>query len=556
MRTKGILKNFMVSVALLSLCLVLLWVGFYCLTIGMIRRNMKLQAETSSEAIISSVEEELLALENAAYDLGRNENVAFIATAPFPLGFYDAGAAFAEATPVLPANIRRDDHVIVYNAAGGFYRLRGDISNTTLKRCFYLMEKGANRTITVSSNDTAYIGSYETIWQNGKKAGYVALLMEQARMERILNAFNDLDYLGVALLSGDKLLCANKDIRAEDMERLRSASVFVREKEIGLSGCRLFVYCERSISEPLSHYFRLALPVTVLILVGVVHFFMRYLRRHMVEPVANVIAATHEAGDIPLPRTGEQYLDSLVEHVNDMLRRIEDRERELYESKMLIKEAELEKERTLITLLKKQISAHFTVNTLNVVRALIHKGEKDAAMRICDELSTLLRYANAGDEYISLLEEFYVLEQYIQIMQARYPDKITVDIEEDDAFAEVFIPRMLLQPILENAIVHGLGGGKGKICVSAELDGKGVVVSISDNGAGMGEEALEMLRERVNGQDALQSACLEHIALQNIQRRIQMVCGKAYGLEIRSRQGEGTQVLLRLPVMPMQGQMR
>ena len=550
MKKTGLLKNFMFSMTLLSICLILLWVIFYYLTIEMIQRNMKLQAETSSETIISAVEEELLALENAAYDLAHDADIVSVTTARGTLPFYDADSAFVDSHPSLPGNIRRDDNVIIYNADGEFYRLQGTISNTTLKRCFYLMENGGNHTITVTSNNNTYIGSYETVYLSGQKTGYVVLLMEQTRMERILGTFNDLDYLGIALLSGDRLLCSNKDIRFEDMEQIKTASIFVREKEIGLSGYRLVVYCERSISEPLSHYFRLALPVTILILVGVVIFFMRYLRRHMVKPITSVISATNESGDTPLPYTGEEYFDSLVDHVNDMLVRIEDRERELYESQMHVKEAELEKERTLITLLKKQISAHFTVNTLNVVRALINKGEKSSAMHICDELSTLLRYANAGEEYISLLEEFYVLEQYIGIMQARYPDKITADVEEDDSLADVFIPRMLIQPIVENAILHGLGGGKGHIRIFAKSSGSGVTICVSDDGIGMKEKELQELRDSLDRQDALQSRYLDHIAMQNIQRRIHMVCGEEYGITIDSVYGEGTQVFLHLPLFP------
>jgi len=98
-------------------------------------------------------------------------------------------------------------------------------------------------------------------------------------------------------------------------------------------------------------------------------------------------------------------------------------------------------------------------------------GEKEPAAHICDELSTLLRYANAGDEYISLLEEFYVLRQYVGIMQARFPGKI----EEEDYFDEVYVPRMLLQPLVENAIQHGLNGA-GKVRVSAEKKGEGTKV--------------------------------------------------------------------------------
>jgi sensor histidine kinase YesM len=268
----------------------------------------------------------------------------------------------------------------------------------------------------------------------------------------------------------------------------------------------------------------------------------------MVGPINALMKNTELVGSKLLPHTGEENFDNLVDHVNEMFMRIEDRERALYESEARIKEADLEKERTLVSLLKKQISAHFTVNTLNVVRALINKGEKATAARICDELSTLLRYANAGDEYISLLEEFYVLEQYIGIMQARYPGRIEADFEEDDAFADIVIPRMLIQPIIENAVVHGLSGKSGKVKISADA-GTDLTITVSDDGIGMNEATLQALRAGIESDEGVESPELKHMALKNIERRIKMVCGSEYGLKIESKRDEGTRVMVRLPLI-------
>ncbi|MBE7008703.1 MAG: hypothetical protein E7422_06165, partial [Ruminococcaceae bacterium] len=315
--------------------------------------------------------------------------------------------------------------------------------------------------------------------------------------------------------------------------------------DVGLSGFRLLVYCENSVSQRLSRYFAVAMPVTVVILALVMAFFIRYLRRHMVTPINTVIALTRESGDKPLPHTGEEYFDGLVDHVNDMLSRIEDRERALYESERKVRESELEKERTLVSLLKKQISAHFTVNTLNVVRALINKGEREAAARICGELSTLLRYANAPEEYISLSDEFYVLRQYVGIMQARYPGKIRFETDEEDVPEDVFIPRMLIQPVVENAIVHGLDGKEGTVSLSAELQDAAVVVTVADDGKGMTADELSRVRESLRLTDGAQEPGIEHVALINIQKRIRVVCGDSYGVELDSAPDEGTRVRLR-----------
>ncbi len=555
MMKKGLYNKYIISVSALGICLVFLWAFFYLLTIEAARRNIALQAQTGSDTIISGVEEALLSLENTAGLLSKNPELSEAASNTEPLLFYDQCASFLSGTQLLFFNSEKADHIIVYNEDGLFYRLKGSAPNTTLKRIFNRMENSTSRTLSVTSNEKTYIGSFEEIRSGGRKTGYVALLIDQSRLERLLGIYNDLDYLSAVLLSEGQLLCAGRETDITDLEEIRRSAVFMKEKAIGLSGFRLLVYCKSFLSSQFSFFFRLALPLTALILGLVVVFFIRYQNRHMVEPINSVIAGTRRAEASPLPHTGEETIDGLVDHVNEMLLQIEDREKALYESRIRIREFELEKERTLIFLLKKQINAHFTVNTLNVVRALINKGEREMAAGICDELSTLLRYANAGEETISLLEEFYVLEQYLGIMQARYPDRLHVEIEADDSFEDVFIPRMLIQPVVENAILHGLAGEEGEILITADITDNGITILVRDNGKGMEEEKLrEILRDisekeiPASEENIPASAGVSHIALKNIQRRIRLVCGEQYGLKLSSRPGEGTEVRILLPL--------
>lgn len=554
---KGILKSFMLTMVALGISLVLLWVVFYYLTVGVVRSNLELQAETGSEAIIENVEEELLELEDSAYLIGNNKIIADMAVTTDSRRFFEMGSSFVRENTSMISGIRNADNIVVFNKDGQFYRIKGTVSNTALKRIFYMMKNGDDQTLTVTSNKNTYIGLYKPVFsmrgipnENSEQenAGYIALLMEQSGIERLISPFSDMDYLGTALFSGNRLLCSSNNIKDEDMEELEKDSVFVKDKEIGLSGYRLTVYSMSTLSESVSRYFRIIMPITVLILGMVVAFFIGYLRRHMIDPINKVVLNTQNNENQYLPYTGEQYFDGLVDHVNDMMNQIKDREKALYDSEVKIKKTELEKETTLMLLLKKQISAHFTVNTMNVVRALINRGEKEAAARICDELSTLLRYANAGDKKISLLEEFFVLEQYVGIMQARFQGKIEADIDEEDSLADIFIPRMLIQPIVENAIIHGLAGEKGKVTVYAVSDEETVTITVVDDGKGMDEETLRTLMERIYSDDQSESDVIEHVALRNIQKRIQMVCGTGYGISIESSVGAGTTVSVKLPI--------
>lgn len=519
----------------LDLSLVALWIVFYAVTERIIRGNMTLQAETASDAIITAVEEKLVLLEESAANIASKDYVAKVMTAEETHVFYDLGAEAAIESRDTVESFKEADNVVFYNSDGLFYRVKGELSNTMLMKGFYDISDKDAGTVTLASNGENFIGTFRAVYRNGLKCGHVLLLLEETRLERMLKLYDDLDYLKVVLTSGDRVLCTNFDKADMQVTELEDRAEFIKEKEIGLSGFKLRVYCEDSISGNMSGYFRLALPLTIAILTGILLLFLNHIKNHMINPIGAVIEGTVQAserGELarPLEHTGEVYLDDLVDHVNEMMKRLEDADK------------------TFVTLLKKQINAHFTVNTLNVIRALVGRGESEQAAHICDELAVLLRYANAGDEKISLLEEFYVIEQYIGIMQTRYPGKIDAYIEPEDSFDRIYIPRMLVQPVVENAIVHGLAGKKGTVKVWAKIGESALSIWVSDDGKGMSEEELGALKESIYDTDVSEPGDLRGIALRNIERRIRMVCGELYGIDIETKQGEGTTVSITLPI--------
>lgn len=538
----------MITMFALSSFLVLLWVFFYFTTRSSMINNMVSQAETTSDVIIRGVENELLTLNDTAYALSHFDKIISMASARSTLTFYDEGLEVSERADSIIGNYCPANNVVVFNHDGLFYRIKGEISNTALKRAYFLLEKERSRIFTVSSNNTTYIGCMNEIMGGDISLGYVVLLMERSRFENLLNSYADLDYLGTVITADGRIICSNKDVSEDKLGDILAESVFYKEKEIGLSGFNLIVYCENAVSDRLSNYFKITLPLAIVVLLLVMAIFVKYWRRHIIGPIYKIIVNTNENKDRPLPLTGEEYFDDLVIHVNDTLKRIEDRDKALFDADMKIKESELQNERTLISLLKKQIGAHFTVNTLNAVRALINKGEKEEAVRICNELSGLIRYANAGEEYISLFDEFHALNQYASIMQTRYPERFEFETVDDDAFLEIMIPRMLLQPIVENSIIHGFTDRAGKVTVSATIDEKDVFITVEDNGSGMKEAELKELRQKLKDCHAGSNEGISRIALINIERRIRMVCGERYGLYVESEENKGCTVMVRLPL--------
>ena len=476
--------------------IVLLWVVFYVLTVRIIRQNMERHAMSAVGTIMNDVGNELLMMEESASILALDESVKKLAVSDYDEDFYDMGRIAQDALEPVLKRVVNADNIIVYNPDGDFYRLKGTAPNTIAVRSFYIISEGkSDRMVSVSSGSENYVGIYQTIEDEGKCTGYVLLLIDQRKVEKLLSTYKDPDYIGAALYYGDKLICAGGGIGREDVESRLEKAVYVSERFIGFTGYRVVVYCVDSVSKDVSRFFTVALPVTILILLAVGFIFERFMRRFVKTSI------------------------------------------------------DLELERTNLSLLKKQISAHFTVNTLNIVRALIGKGDKEAAARICTELSVLLRYANAPDEYISLLEEFYVLKQYTEIMQARYPDMINVSFGEDDSFSDILVPRMLIQPIVENAIMHGLSGEGGNLEIDARRDKEDLFITVSDDGKGMDRAELEKVKGGMNGKETAETGGLDHIALANVRKRISVLFGDDYGLDIESDVNGGTRVTVHLPLI-------
>lgn len=497
MKKGQIRKRFITAIVMLGVLLVLIWTFFYILTKSVIDRRIAEQTSSASEAILYGIEEELLVLENSALELANSVEIAKMLKEDDIYSFYKTGAFLSEVDSRISGYMQGTDNVVVYVDEGRYFRLRGTIDNTALKRAYMLVDDEKGGVISTSAGNESYIGTYEPVKEGQDTVGYVALFMEESKIERMLRTYNQSDDIGVILHSRDRILCADKPNPDKSLEEIRDEAAIIYEKDVGLSGFELLVYSYGKGIADVSSYFRIALPITILILFATIGLFAWHVKNNMVEPI------------------------------------------------------ELMRERTEKYLLKKQISAHFTVNTLNVIRALIYKGDKEVASDTCDELAGLLRYANAGDDMILLSDEIYTLEQYVQIMCTRYPGMIESDMDMDDFCEEVYVPRMLLQPIVENAITHGLSGNKGRICLSVDIQGDDLFIRISDDGKGMDEDMLSRLKRTIADADNLEikePRELKHISLQNIERRIRTECGEAYGIDIMSKSDEGTTVTVHLPV--------
>lgn len=202
-----------------------------------------------------------------------------------------------------------------------------------------------------------------------------------------------------------------------------------------------------------------------------------------------------------------------------------------------------------LRMLQYQINPHFMHNTLNAIywRSVQMTGSENDCSRMVHLLSSLMRYSlSSPDEPATLQEEFRYIEAYVEIMKTRFPDRYTVDYRLDEACAPLPVKRMLLQPLVENAIYHGVKArpDRGFICVGARRLHRHIAVYVYDNGVGMDPEQLSRLQENLNEEFLCSS---DSVGLRNTNFRLTLAYGKEASVRIRSRKGKSTIVYFFLP---------
>jgi signal transduction histidine kinase len=216
-----------------------------------------------------------------------------------------------------------------------------------------------------------------------------------------------------------------------------------------------------------------------------------------------------------------------VWHAVDSAKRL--REREVQASAL---EAQLATAR--LQALEDQLHPHFLFNTLNTLSSLIYQ-DVEAADRVIRDLSTLLRLAldNAGRHTVPLSDEVRFVEVYLDIMKTRYPDRLEITRDIDESAAAVDVPNLLLQPIVENSIKHGLEISEGVITValSARLDGGRLRIEVCDNGPGLPNE----------------TALREGVGLRNTRGRLGQLYGEDHRFEISNMDSGGVRVVVEIP---------
>jgi len=235
------------------------------------------------------------------------------------------------------------------------------------------------------------------------------------------------------------------------------------------------------------------------------------------------------------------------DEIGELSRRFNRMSSELKQLVSRIQKEEKEKAMAEIRALQSQINPHFLYNTLGSVKWIASMQKADKIVEMTEALISILRYtAKLESSMVTLREEIDNIRNYIIIQNVRYYNRIQLQIQVDDSLLGSRMPKLILQPIVENAIFHGFAEleDEGIITVRAHRYDEGIQIEISDNGAGIDPATAEWLNRELRSAENIQTS---GIGLPNVQRRIQLHYGDRYGIGFHSAQGQGTTFVITLP---------
>ena len=208
-----------------------------------------------------------------------------------------------------------------------------------------------------------------------------------------------------------------------------------------------------------------------------------------------------------------------------------------------VRQEEVTLRRTELNALQAQINPHFLYNTLDSIAWMCEEGRSREAVEMVNALAKLFRVSiSRGHELIPIRKELEHAGSYLKIQKYRYGDGFTYEMDVDESCLDYLCSKITLQPLIENAIYHGIEGmdGEGRITVHVHEDGDDILMAVEDNGIGMTQEQCRHILKKESGEES-------GIGVKNVNDRIQIYFGRDYGLRFISEPDEGTIVEIRIP---------
>lgn len=274
-----------------------------------------------------------------------------------------------------------------------------------------------------------------------------------------------------------------------------------------------------------------------------------YIPLSITRPIRKLSEVTGQVAKGDLTVRSDIRAGAEVGMLSDSLNTMIDKINELLEQ---VKKEQISLRKSEFELLQSQINPHFLYNTLDTIVWLAEAGDQKKVVSMVESLSEFFRTSlNQGKDIISVREELQHVRSYLEIQQVRYQDILEYDIQVEEGLYRYLIPKITIQPLVENALYHGIKNkrGIGKIIISGKKEGDFFCIRVEDNGIGISRERLSQVKAGVKNKVTTGK---DVYGLYNVNERIRLNFGEKYGIFIESTYGEGSVVSIILPYIQEQ----
>lgn len=281
--------------------------------------------------------------------------------------------------------------------------------------------------------------------------------------------------------------------------------------------------------------------ICILILILLLSYYIPLSITHPIRKLSEVTDQVAK-GDLSVRSNarGGAEINMLSDSLNTMIDKINELLEQVTQEQTRLRKAEFQ-------LLQSQINPHFLYNTLDAIVWLAEAGEQKKVVSMVGNLSEFFRTSlNKGKDIISIKEELQHVRSYLEIQQVRYQDILKYEIHVPEELYQYLIPKITIQPLVENALYHGIKNkrGPGKIVINGKKEANRFIIQIEDNGIGINEERLLQVRDGIRNKVPTEK---DIYGLYNVNERIRLNFGEKYGIFIESTYGKGTVVKVILP---------
>ena len=412
-------------------------------------------------------------------------------------------------------------------------------------------------------NYVVLIKSYnDFVW--GEKQGDIVLGIAENEFSQILQE-NEIfpgtrvyitNEYGVILSSVNKTQIGNKLKIYAHLENFKNSEVTVTElkEQKCVIYSKKFKYSDYSIVQVVPNEVLLSemMKIKLLMLCSGIIFILLFLSvsymviKNITDPIKKLSSASMEIAcgnlEAKVAVKGKDEIAKLADNFNKMTIRLQTLLQKMNENEKAKRELELQ-------MLYAQINPHFLFNTLNSIRWMAVTSKVYNISKIIVALAELLQSSIiTQNEYISIEEEIKNVKNYIIIQKLRFISLFECEYNISQDISECKILKLILQPIVENSIIHGFEGisYKGRISIAGYREGDKIKLIVSDNGVGMSQEHLAKI---MSGSEERNKGCFSGIGISNVNQRLILHVGSKYGLYIESGQGKGTTVEITLPIL-------